>query len=403
MRTIALAGEDHSHLRRMIYDFARNELRRQLYHRLDFRFLEIKQQTSALESAIEQLESEIGDRPIPLPAFNRPTPLPAYDRDASARTIQPAVASQPRQILPANRTVHTYEGYPAVGSRDPNQKPRPIRTALWSTFQLFVAVILGVAAFSVVENRGTLPLHASNSPADNFVIRSQQLVSAEEPGVGPTSSLYTKQAQSNSSFGSKFNNFPIPSSYGVYAVDRGKLIDLQPFSIKVPDRRVEISAIFSTPSATTLADGRLQFVAFRRDLTNDAPDHVMIRVVAQVMRALTFDAAGTPKTVNIDSSWAVRSKAYEMKVSPVDGKPEMILIQPESAGFSLPPGRYALVLLGTSYDFTVAGQITDPAQCLERTDALNMPVYSECRNPDSGGRRQLREVAHPGDYPDGDN
>ena len=35
----------------------------------------------------------------------------------------------------------------------------------------------------------------------------------------------------------------------------------------------------------------------------------------------------------------------------------------------LPAGRYALVIKGQAYDFTVAGPITDAAQCLERVDA----------------------------------
>jgi len=38
-----------------------------------------------------------------------------------------------------------------------------------------------------------------------------------------------------------------------------------------------------------------------------------------------------------------------------------------------------LVLKGVGYDFTVDGATTDIAHCLERTEALNAPVYSECR------------------------
>ena len=171
---------------------------------------------------------------------------------------------------------------------------------------------------------------------------------------------------------------PVPSAYGVYAVSHGKLTDLQTLPIRVPDQRVGISALFSMPSESTLPDGHLQFIAFRRDLANDAPDRVMVRVVARVMHALTFDAAGHPKLVNVESSWAVRSNNYEMQVAPVNGNPEMILIRPQNPNFMFPAGRYALVLPGASYDFTVAGRITDTAQCLERTDALNMPVYTEC-------------------------
>jgi hypothetical protein len=57
----------------------------------------------------------------------------------------------------------------------------------------------------------------------------------------------------------------------------------------------------------------------------------------------------------------------------------MVIIRPENPTFSFPAGRYVLVLKGSAYDFSVAGPITDTAQCLERTDAMNMPIYSECR------------------------
>jgi len=45
------------------------------------------------------------------------------------------------------------------------------------------------------------------------------------------------------------------------------------------------------------------------------------------------------------------------------------------------PGRYILVLKDQGYDFTIAGKVTDPVQCLERTDAANGEFYSECQKP----------------------
>jgi hypothetical protein len=57
----------------------------------------------------------------------------------------------------------------------------------------------------------------------------------------------------------------------------------------------------------------------------------------------------------------------------------MVIIRSDPADFVFAAGRYALVLKGAGYDFTVEGKVTDLAHCLERTDALNAPVYSECR------------------------
>jgi len=47
----------------------------------------------------------------------------------------------------------------------------------------------------------------------------------------------------------------------------------------------------------------------------------------------------------------------------------------------LTPGRYALVLKGQAYDFSVAGNISDPRQCLERMAATNGQFYSPCQKP----------------------
>ena len=47
----------------------------------------------------------------------------------------------------------------------------------------------------------------------------------------------------------------------------------------------------------------------------------------------------------------------------------MLVIKSELPDFVLPAGRYGMVLKDTVYDFTVAGTISEPAQCLERTVA----------------------------------
>jgi len=57
----------------------------------------------------------------------------------------------------------------------------------------------------------------------------------------------------------------------------------------------------------------------------------------------------------------------------------MYEFQSQNADTPLAPGRYALVLKGLAYDFSVAGPITDPRQCLERLVATNGQFYSECQ------------------------
>jgi hypothetical protein len=173
----------------------------------------------------------------------------------------------------------------------------------------------------------------------------------------------------------------VPSVYGVYAMSNGQLSMLDALPLKVPDPRVAISAVITTPSHTHLPAGPVQFVVFRRGLAADAPDRVSLRVVAQVARALTFDATGKPSVRNVDQSWVVRSNSYQMTVAPVVDNPEMILIRPDPPELVLPAGRYALALKDAAYDVTLDGPISDSAHCLERTDALDAPIYTECPNP----------------------
>jgi len=173
--------------------------------------------------------------------------------------------------------------------------------------------------------------------------------------------------------------FPLPSVYGVYAVSAGKLFELDPLPLKVPDPRVAISAMIGSVSRVTIRDGKLQFIIFRRDLVSSAPTEMFVRVVARVARETKFSEAQPATTTTIAGQWAVRSKSYEFRVAPLGDNPEMIVLHPADPQLSLLPGRYALVVAGRGYDFTVDGQVTDTAQCLERADVVGGAVYSECR------------------------
>jgi hypothetical protein len=172
---------------------------------------------------------------------------------------------------------------------------------------------------------------------------------------------------------------PIPAEYGVYGFSDGKLVGLEQLPIKVPDPRVAISAAFPAPGKVHIAGDQLQFVAYRRDLANSTPDHVAVRVVAQVMRALSFDSKGHAKAAAVEQTWVVRNRLYELSVAPFADNPEMVLMRSAVPDLVLPAGRYALVLKGVGYDFTVEGAFTDKAHCLDRTDALDASFYSECK------------------------
>jgi hypothetical protein len=173
--------------------------------------------------------------------------------------------------------------------------------------------------------------------------------------------------------------FPLPKTYGIYAASNGQLVELEPLPVKTPDARIQLSAEITKPSKATLANGELEFVVFRRDLVNNAPQTASVRVVARVIRETKF-VDRKAQVSPVEGSWRIRSKAFTFKVAPLEGTREMVVIRPPPE-FVFPPGRYALVLNAVGYDFTVAGSITVSEQCLEQMEVLNGTVLSECRKP----------------------
>jgi len=161
----------------------------------------------------------------------------------------------------------------------------------------------------------------------------------------------------------------------------GQLAELEALPMRIPDQRVAISSVISTPSHVHLPTSKLEFVLFSRELASVAPNQAMVRVIARIARSLTFDAGGRPVNAKISDAWVVRSNSYPVRIGPVADNPEMLFVRLDPAELVLPAGRYALVLKGAGYDFTLDGPTTDSAHCLERTEAMGAPIYTECRIP----------------------
>jgi hypothetical protein len=335
---IMTSARDNAQMRRMIYELARSTLGQQLDRDTNqLGHLERAKQLLALETAIEQIEADLAQN-IPRQTYSR------------AKVLAPVPSSSVEIIPPTWHLPWLSESRHEFADEHPD---RPTPTIIRWTLTLIAAAILGVVAYIATESE----LHK--------VLKSR----AEADQNIPANSLLSSRP-----------SVPIiqtPGAYGVYALANGQLTELEPLQIKVPDHRIAISGTISSPSTTKLPNGRNQFIVFRRDLVNNAPEKVVVRVVAQVMRASAFGHAAT--TSNVGASWVIRDISYEMKVAPVEGNPAMILIRPADADFSFPAGRYALVLKTVAYDFSVDGPITDLAQCVERTDESNAPAFAECR------------------------
>ena len=386
-RMVSTVTEDHNQLRTLIYEFARRKLRKDLFRQFeDGDWSEIERRVSTLEAAIDRVETDFssgapqlsfqGEQPAIGSDSGQPTTTSTALRPISQREW---MAGGHSGRLPSFLSSRTYDVHPqpivTVTEQDSSFANVRLKKYLQSniswTLQLTAAVILGLAIYSAVDNKSVLRfLHAHRIGRVADVNSTDASRSAQSPALAAKATPR-----------SGVSDIPLPSSYGVYALSDGKLTALDLFPLKIPNSRVAMSALVSTPSQAHLAVGPLQFVVYRRDLASNSPDRVAVRVVAQVKRALTFGPGGNPSYTNVEQSWVVRSNSYDMSVTPVADNPAMVVIRPQKAEFVLPAGRYALVVKKEAYDFTVDGPVRDPAHCLERTDALGAAVYSECPHP----------------------
>jgi hypothetical protein len=371
-RTIESIKDDPAQLRNAIYELARIKLQREASLRdppMDV--LEMRRLMLALETAIERVETVASQRDgLPaLRSLSRLLESPdsgVYDllthRRDRVRVVDHApIATSDDNRLPA--FLARAQGLP--------QTPNRIWSGAAPLLLACMAAIFAVALYATLNGQFAL-FSARTELAVKEVPPSIQKanVSGLETVVQPQPNALTPQSLA----------LPLPSVFGVYAISGRQLNELEPLPGRVPDQRVFMSTAINKPSHTILPDGRIAFIVFRRDVATNAPERVSVRVVAKVMRAMTFDA-GKPSTAPVDDVWTVRNISYEFRVAPLSENPEMLVIRPENFDFVFPAGRYAMVLKGQGYDFTVAGPITEAAQCLERVEAANGAFYSECRNP----------------------
>jgi hypothetical protein len=367
-RMINVVNEDPEQMRVAIYQLARARLKADTGWADE---TEKKRLTTALETAIQGVEKfsvNRDERERLLPPAAAAQIGSATPAGSSGATVTPA----PEDILPP-RSYLPHESQPIV----------EVRTrALLSTLVRFAAGMLLFVGFA-----GLLYYKPQLPPLRE---RFSQLIGATDAKTqaSPSAPAVSQPASTAPAADAKAADrpspplpFPVPSDYGIYALNDGALSELHILPERVPDKRVAMSTPVNEPSRTTLADGKARFILFRRDLAGNAPDRMDVRVVARVTRALKFDPKGKPGYSPVSDAWNIRNVSYEFRVRPIAGNPEMLLVQSDKPDFALAAGRYVLVLKDQGYDFTVAGKVTDLAQCLERTDAANGEFYSECQKP----------------------
>jgi hypothetical protein len=365
-RMISTVKEDPAQLRLAIYEFARARLTMDTSWADDH---ERERLSTALETAIQGVE-QFSARREERESLQPPTPH-AQIGLGTTPPAEPATTMAPvHQVDAEPKTVVLKEVYRRNDAQTIAQAQTRVLLSTLARFAIGV-LLFGVLAGLAIYRHGTLGgSERMSSPATVIVAK---------PSTSPSSNVAGTVDLKTAAISQDAPAFPLPTDYGVYAVNNDKLSELNLLPEQVPDKRIAMSTPINQPSQTTLADGKVKFVVFRRDLAGSAPDRIDVRVVARVVRALTFDGKGKASFVPVTDAWNIRNQSYEFRVRPLPGNPEMLTMQPEKPDFTLPAGRYVLALKNQGYDFTVAGKVTDPSQCLERTDAANGAFYSDCQ------------------------
>ena len=376
-RVIRSIEDDPAQLRDVVYELARIKLRQEAWKRnRPINLLEARRLSLALEFAIDRVETIHSkyDELRTLQSLDRL--IQSSESGASEVTIEPRTPALIINQLPAHSEVDHLPVLTRANAIWLNIKwllywPRTapmLRGAMVAIFGVALCVVLD-RQFDLLR-RQSPPLPAT-MVQKNASSEHTPVVQASGQALQSPATMLPSQSSPS----------PLPRVYGVYAVSGGQIHELEPLAGRVLDPRVFMSTPIKTLSRTVLPDGQIVFIVYRRDVANSVTERVTVRVIAKIMRAMTFNTAGQASMGSVEDSWTIRNVSYEFRVAPLNENSEMLMIRPEKVDFVFPAGRYGLVIKGQAYDFTVAGPITEAAQCLEGVEASNGTFYSECRSP----------------------
>jgi flagellar hook-basal body complex protein FliE len=367
-RMIDSVNADPKHLRTTVYELARHKLQEQITNEVPD---EISRLTIALEAAIQGVETH----------FSRLELLPFEGRDGHLRLSSPAyqtmAAPKKAAVVGSVLLDADFDAEPAPSPNKHSSKPdRGQKTARrrWEftvpwRYLTVLAVVMAVV-FAIDKRVNPLAMLWSNV-GDGVVV--SKTVS------NPVQTAFEQIQLSQSETAATRAGGILPTTFGVYAVSDGKLYPLELLPGRAPNPRVAISPAISTASKTMVPDRRIKFIVFRRDSAINALERAEVRIIAKIAQSMKFDPAGKPIIAKADDSWVIRNISYPYQTAPLKGQPDMYEVLGEDADKPLEPGRYALVLKGEAYDFSIAGEISDSRQCLESVAAANGAFYIECQ------------------------
>jgi hypothetical protein len=351
-RVIDSIRENPEYLRATIYELARHKLKEQFKTES---FADMRRFSKSLEIAIQGVEAfnkKKEERKAALPEPDAPPEKLLVSAHGSRQDFMPDV--QP--ISPVIEVRATTLASSLARKRRPGIK---VVWGFCAVFAMGLAVVFAAVSFDLL-GKGNIVLNKPTS-----ILPKVETVASPQPA----STAETRLAKASPG---------LPSSFGTYAVSDDKLYELDLLPGRAPDVRVAISAIITSQSHTTLPDGHLTFIVYRRDSATNAADRAEVRLIARIERETSYKD-GKPVVTSVDDNWVMRNISIPYRTAPKKDNPDMYEVRSENPDVPLAPGRYALVLKGQAYEFSVAGLVTDPRQCLERLAADNGQFYSECK------------------------
>ena len=352
-RVIDSVENNPEFLRATVYELARHKLKEEFTSES---FGDVRSLSKSLETAIAGVEAFSKKKDgVSLLGAN-----PAHGKALiSTQPSNQQVASALESASPVFEA-HVF----GSGGSPAWKRPSRLRTARWfvAASVIGLTVLTGAVSLDLLRKKGYFAVNqpASLSPKASTAAPAKSAPAAVDPQPVPPSPT-------------------VPTAFGIYAVSGGKLHELDVLPGRAPDPRIAISSIITANSRTTLPDGHVAFVIYRRDSATNAADRAEVRVVARIEREASFGKDGKQVVTPVDDNWVIRNISIPYRTAPRKDNAEMYEVRSENPEAPLPPGRYALVLKGLAYDFTVSGPITDPRQCLERLVATNGRFYSECK------------------------
>ena len=379
VEAIKRTEQNSAQLRQLVYERARFNFKRDLlFGHSTLGLADIVRHINDFELAVARIEANAGNeavRPQEPTSYAPPLTPVGADGEFHAPTVP---------IAPIYTTDESFrEVQHSFGRRHSGFTIDGTSASLFRRISIVAIVFAGVVIGGTMlwySSKVRMPLIVANElakittpPAIQNETKPQQSPAKPDTAPAPQTEAKVQQAPP------KQVPFPLPGSFGIYALGNGQLTELHTLPIGVPDPRVALSAEFKQPSTVTLTDRSPAFILFRRDLLNNAPQTIALRVVASVARE-TKIVGGKATVTKIDGTWRIRNVSNEVKVSPIPGQPEMVIAHLADK-VTLAPGRYALVLNRVGYDFTIAGAEQPLEFCLEGFETANGLIFNQCRVP----------------------